>query len=240
MSVENYFNGIKKLINKVEKTQYAKILEAAKILAQKIEEGQLLHVFGTGHSHMIAEEMFVRAGGLAPVNALLDENIILTAGARKSSKLEKLDGLAEIIWEEHKIDHDDLILIISNSGRNSVPIEMALKAKEDGLFLMAITSLEHSKQSESRHKSGKKLYEIADLVLDNCVPHGDSLLDFKGVKSGPGSTIAGVTIVNSIVAETLNILSKKEIELPVYGSQNEDGINNDILFKKNENRIKYL
>lgn len=240
MSAKNYFNEVKKLVDKIEKTQYSKILEAAKILAQKIEEDQILHVFGTGHSHMIAEEMFVRAGGLAPINALLDENVILTAGARKSSKLEKLDGLAEIIWEEYKIDQNDLMLIISNSGRNSGPVEMALKAKEEGLFLMVITSLEHSKKSESRHESGKKLYEIADLVLDNCVPHGDSLLNFNGVKSGPGSTIGGVSIVNSIVAETLNILSEKNIKLPVYGSQNVDGINNDILFKKYENRIKYL
>ena len=240
MSAKEYFNKIKDLVDEVEETQYDKIVEAADILAQKIEEDQLLHIFGTGHSHMIAEEMFVRAGGLASVNALLDENVILTAGARKSSKLEKLDGLAEIIWEEHKIDEDDLMLIVSNSGRNSAPVEMALKAKEEGLFLMTITSLDHSKESESRHKSGKKLYEIADLVLDNCVPHGDSLLEFNGVQSGPGSTIGGVSIVNSIVAETLKILSEKGVTLPVYGSQNVDGVNNDMLFDKYEDRIKYL
>ncbi len=240
MSTIKYFSEIKKLIETIEDTQLDKIKEAANIFAKIIEEDKLIHVMGTGHSHMIAEELFVRAGGIAPVNAILDENIILTAGARKSSKLEKLEGLAEIIWDEHKICKDDIMLIISNSGRNSVPIEMALKAKEEGLYLIAITSLEHSKNSKSRHSSGKKLYQIADLVFDNCVPKGDSLVEFDGVKSGPGSTITGVIIVNSIIAESLKILSDKGIPLPVYGSQNVDGYDNESLFKKYDNRIKYL
>ena len=240
MAAQNYFDEVKKLINRVEDTQLDKIKKAGKIFAQVIEEDKLIHIMGTGHSHMIAEELFVRAGGIAPVNAILDENIILTAGARKSSKLEKLEGLAEIIWDEHEIDKDDIMLIVSNSGRNSVPIEMALKAKKEGLYLIAITSLKHSKNSESRHSSGKKLYEIADLVFDNCVPHGDSLLEFNDVKSGPGSTVAGVVIVNSIIAEALSILSQKGIPLPVYGSQNVDGISNESLFKKYDKRIKYL
>jgi uncharacterized phosphosugar-binding protein len=236
----NYISEVKKLLTRIEDTQLDKIKEAGKIFARVIEEDRLIHVMGTGHSHMIAEELFVRAGGIAPVNAILDENIILTAGARKSSKLEKLEGLAGIIWEEYEIKKDDVMLIVSNSGRNSVPIEMALRAKEEGLYLMAITSLDHSKNSKSRHSSGKKLYQIADLVFDNCVPEGDSLLEFNGVKSGPASTIAGVLIVNSIVAEALELLSKKGIPLPVYGSQNVDGYDNESLFKKYEKRIKYL
>ncbi len=132
------------------------------------------------------------------------------------------------------------MLIISNSGRNSVPVEMALKAKAEGIKVIALTSLGHSKSCQSRHTSGKKLYELADLVLDNCVPAGDSLVSYNGVKSGPGSTIAGCLIVDSILAETLEILSSEGIQLPVFGSQNVDGFDNDSLYEKYEGKIRHM
>lgn len=240
MSAKKYFKKINELLDTVEDTQYSKILEVAKIFAEKVKQDKLIHVFGTGHSHMIGIEMFVRAGGLGNVDAMLDDTITTAAGARKGSVTEKLDGLAEIIWDQYEIDKDDLMIIISNSGRNSVPVEMAMKAKKEGLTLIAITSLNHSKSCESRHSSGKRLFEIADIVLDNCVPSGDSLLDYNGVKSGPGSTIAGVTIVDAIVSETLEILTKEGYPLPVFGSQNADGFNNDDIYAKYAHRIKHM
>jgi uncharacterized phosphosugar-binding protein len=240
MAGRQYISKIKELIDTIEKTQYGNILKAAEMFAEAVENDHILHVFGTGHSHMIGIEMFVRAGGLANVNAMLDDCITTAAGARRGGKIEKLEGLAEIIWEQYQIEKDDLILIISNSGRNSVPVEMALKAKEEGLKVIALTSLGHSKSCASRHSSGKKLYELADLVLDNCVPAGDSLVSFNGVKSGPGSTIAGCLIVDSILTETLGILTKKGIPLPVFGSQNVDGFDNDALYKKYQGRIRHM
>jgi uncharacterized phosphosugar-binding protein len=240
MAAIEYFEKIETLIAKIKNTQLEKIRQAARLFAEKIKEDRLIHVMGTGHSHMIAEELFVRAGGIAPINALLDEDLIPTAGARKTSKLERLQGLTAIIWDEYDIQKEDLMVIISNSGRNSVPLEMALKAKETGLYLIAVTSLEHSQAVASRHPSGKKLYQLADLVLDNCVPAGDSLLDFNGVKSGPGSTVGGAVIVNSIIAETLKILQEEKIPLPVFGSQNLDGISNEHLFQKYDKRIRHL
>lgn len=240
MVSNEYLKKLNELINTVGETQHENIVKVAKIFAEKIKQDKIIHVFGTGHSHMIGIEMFVRAGGLANINAMLDDSITTAAGARRGSLTERLSGLAEIIWNQYDIDKDDVMIIISNSGRNSVPVEMAMKAKEEGLTLIAITSLDHSRNCESRHSSGKRLFELADIVIDNCVPGGDSLLDFNGVKSGPGSTIAGAAIVDSILVETLEILSEEGQPLPVFGSQNQDGYNNDDLYEKYSSRIKHM
>jgi len=236
----DYIGCIRELIDKIEETQQNNINKAAGLFKETIIKDRLIHVMGTGHSHMLAEELFVRAGGLAAVNALIDENLILSNGARKSGKIEKLEGLAKIIWEEHKISSEDLMIIISNSGRNAVPVEMAILAKEKGLTLITITSLNHSRNSQSRHKSGKKVYQLADLVIDNCVPIGDSLLEINGIKTGPGSTIAGALILNSILVKTLQKLAEESYPLPVYQSQNIDGISNEDLFNKYSDLVKYL
>ncbi|MFA5659778.1 MAG: SIS domain-containing protein [Oscillospiraceae bacterium] len=240
MRESKYYSEIQELISTIEETQYDSIEKAAGMFADAVKNDRIIHVFGTGHSHMMGIELFVRAGGLANVNAMLDDSITTAAGARRGGKIERLEGLAEIIWEQYQIDKDDIMLIISNSGRNSVPVEMAMKAKAEGLKLIVLTSLKHSMNCESRHKSGKKLYELADVILDNCVPAGDSLLEFNGVKSGPASTIAGCFIVNSILSEALSRLTDDGISLPVFGSQNVDGFNNDDLYSKYQSRIRHM
>ncbi len=240
MSANQYLTEVSNLIARIERTQLDKIKQAASLFADRIREDRLLHILGAGHSSLVAGEMFARAGGLAPVNGMIDECVTLSMGARKSSRIEKLEGFAEVIWENHYINQEDLMLVVSNSGRNGLPIDIALKAKEEGLYLLAITSLDHSKNCASKHSSGKKLYEIADLVFDNCVPYGDGLLEYGDLITGPGSTLAGVVIVNSLLTETIKILQDQNITLPVYQSQNMDGVNNQDLFKKYDKRIKYL
>ncbi|MFW6298927.1 MAG: sugar isomerase domain-containing protein, partial [Bacillota bacterium] len=202
MLIDDYNEKIVAMINEVASSQRTKIQEASDLFVDTIRKDKLIHVFGTGHSHMIGIEMFVRAGGLGNINAMLDDTVVTASGAEKGGVMEKLDGLADIIFDQYQIASDDIMIIVSNSGRNPVPVQMALRAKKEGLKLIVITSLTHSKSCESRDKSGKKLYELGDIVIDNCVPQGDALLHVGEVGTGPASTIAGSFIVNSIVADT--------------------------------------
>jgi uncharacterized phosphosugar-binding protein len=240
MAIKTYTERITAILTSIEEKQSDNLKKAAELFVECVKNDNLIHVFGTGHSHMMGIEMFVRAGGLANVNAMLDCTITTADGAQKGGDVEKLEGLAEIIWNNYDIKQDDIMIIVSNSGRNAVPVEMAMKAKEEGLKLIVITALEQSRNTTSRHASGKKLYEFADIVLDNSVPPGDSLMSFGDVKSGPGSTISGCFIVNCILVETLEMLHEQNIALPVFGSQNVDGFDNDSLYAKYKSRIKHM
>jgi uncharacterized phosphosugar-binding protein len=189
---------------------------------------------------MIALELFVRAGGLANVNAMLDSLGLTAEGARRSADIERVEGLAKIIWNQHQVKLGDVMIVISNSGRNAMPIEMALIAKEKGLKVLAITSMEQTQKFPSRHSSGLKLYEIADLVIDNRVPSGDGLLNIDGTLTGAISSLAGIFVVNLMVSEGMRIAVDRGIKLPIYYSQNIDGYSNDRLYKMYEGRIKHL
>lgn len=235
-----YMDKIHKLLNTVYEKNEENILILARKIAENIKNDKLIHTFGTGHSHMIGIELFVRAGGLGNVDAILDANVLTAAGARRSGDLEKISGLSDIIFNNYNIENGDMMIICSNSGRNAMPIEMAQRCKKEGVFTVAITNLEQSKQCLSRHHSGKKLYECADLVLDNCVPFGDALLDIDGIQTGPGSSISSMFILNTAVSEAIRICKDEGIEVNVFQSQNVDGFNNDKIYDKYRNRVKHI
>lgn len=235
-----YLEKINELIKSIASTQKDNIEKAAEWIADVIMEDHIIHAFGSGHSHIIGMELFTRAGGLANVNAILDDLVLATSGARRGGEIERISGLSDILWEKYKISSSDIMIIISNSGRNAMPIEMALRAKKEGLKVIAITSVTQSKRYPSRHQSGKKLYEIADLVLDNQIPSGDGLMQIEGKLIGPGSSIAGMLLVNTITTEAIKIASARGAKLPIYHSQNIDGYSNEELFLKYEDRIKHL
>lgn len=228
------------LLEKIDQEQREQMKQAAQWVADNIREDRMIHVFGTGHSHMIGIEMFVRAGGLANVNAILDPDVLTSNGARRSGALEKLPGLADIIYDSYDINTGDLMIVISNSGRNAVPIEMAMRAKKEGLKVIALTNLKQSEQITSRHPSGKRLFECVDLAIDSCVPFGDGMMEVGGVLTAPGSTISGAATINTIVNEAMMILAEEGHKLPVFASQNVDGFNNDDLYEKYVSRVKHI
>ena len=214
--------------------------EAIEWMADTIIKDRIIHTFGTGHSHIIGLELFVRAGGLANVNAFLDSIVMTSEGARRSAEIERISGVSKVLWDQHHIKTEDLFIVISNSGRNAMPIEMGELAKANGNKVIGITSIEQSKKYPVRIEGQKKLYEIADLVLDNCVPPGDGMLQIGGELTGAASTIAGCFIVNLLATEAMKIADDKGVKLPVYYSQNIDGFDNETLYNRYKDRIKHL
>lgn len=224
MLYKEYFSRIGDLLDKVADKESESIKEAADLITNSISEDGVLHVFGCGHSQMYAMELFYRAGGLVPVNAILTPALSLSPTAPLSTFGERQEGLAKVILDAENIKSQDVMVIVSTSGRNAVPIEMALEAKSRGLKVIALTSLSFSEEVSSRHKSNKKLYELADIVLDNHGEPGDAIMETPGVESKFGSTssIVGFTILQSIVVQVIENLSQKGIEPPIYVSSNLD------------------
>lgn len=225
MGASKYFDEIRRLLNIVEESQSKAILEAADLICQALQTGHILHVFGTGHGHMLAEELFYRAGGLLPVNAILDSGLMLHDGALASSSLERLPGYAKIVLSKHVLQPGDVLLIASNSGVNAVPVEAAMVARDIGLKVIALTSLTHSKSVPARHPSGKKLFELADVVLDNCGCIGDATLEVEGL---PGrieatSTVIGASILHWLTFETIQQMLQKGFTPEIALSANVPG-----------------
>lgn len=235
-----YHTALNHLLDTIVQSNEKAIEKAIDWFAETLITDHLIHTFGTGHSHMIGLELFVRAGGLANVNAMLDSTVMTSEGARRSAEIERISGFSKVIWDQHHIAEADLFVIISNSGRNAMPIEMAQLAKENGNKVIAITSLAQSKIYPSRIAHQPKLYEIADLVLDNNVPTGDGLLKIGGDLTGAASTIAGCFLVNLIATEAMKKAHSQGIKLPIFYSQNVDGFNNEILYERFSGRIKHL
>lgn len=240
MAKFEYVNKILELIENVTTSQEEGINKLARLFADAVKNDKIIHVFGTGHSHMIGIELFCRAGGLANVNAMLDPDALTNFGARRSGAMEKVPGIADVIYDQYKIAAGDIMIITSNSGRNAVPIEMAMRAKKEGVYTIALTNLGQSKAATSRHPSGKKLYECVDMVIDNCVPSGDALMQYGNVKTGPGSTTASVVVLDTALTEAVRILTEEGVMPPVFQSQNVDGFNNDALYEKYESRVKHF
>jgi uncharacterized phosphosugar-binding protein len=235
-----YHNKVNDLFSKIVEHQGDKIEKVSSLMAQAIVDDHIIHTFGTGHSQMIGFEMFARAGGLGNVNAMLDSTTLTHEGTKRAAEMEQVHGLAQIVWQQYKTAKEDIILITSNSGRNAMPIEMALIAKEKGLHVIAITSMEQSTQYPSRHKSGLKLYDIADITIDNHAPSGDGMINIGEATVGAASSVAGLFIVNLLSTEAMKKAHHKGAHLPVYKSQNIDGISNEEIYTQYKDRIKHL
>ena len=241
---KSYLKNIYTLLERLENTQEEKIDQVAAVCAESIEKGGLLYFFGTGHSHMIAEEPFYRAGGLACVYPILETDLMLHEGASKSSGYERLEGLGNLVISNTGLGRGDVLFIASNSGRNCAVIDAALEAKKRGAITVAITSMNHTTQVASRHNSGLNLYQVCDYVLDNCGELGDASVELVGLgqKIAPTSSVLDITLVNLILVNTVELLLQKGIQPPVFMSANTDAgdeANQDVL-KMYKTRIPKL
>ncbi len=235
-----YMQKITEVLHKDYEVNKDIIPVLAEKFAENIKTGHVIHTFGTGHSHMVGIELFARAGGLGNVDAMLDPDTLSAFGAQRSGAIEKLSGLADIIYDQYNIQKGDIMIITSNSGRNAVPIEMAMRCQKEGIFTIAVTNLEQSKITTSRHPSGKRLFECVDAVLDNCCAEGDCMMQIGSIKTGPSSSISSMFLLNTIVTEAIKLLDKEGIKAPVLQSQNVDGFDNDAIYKAYEGKVKHF
>jgi len=235
-----YQEKITALINHAIETNKEVIDKLAVKFAENIENDKVIHTFGTGHSHMLGIEMFARAGGLGNVDAMLDPDVLTSFGAQRSCAMEKCCGVSDVIYDSYNVQKGDIMLITSNSGRNAMPIEMAMRCQKEGVYVIALTNVKQSSAAKSRHPSGKRLFECADCVIDSCVPEGDATLDIAGIKTGPGSSIVTMAIMNTIISEAIKIVTSHGKRPYVFQSQNVDGFDNDAIYKHFEGRVKHF
>jgi len=240
----DYVNHIVRILNRVKETQWEGIDRCAGIMADTIAAGKSVFAFGASHASIVSQELFYRTGGLAVLNAILPSEFMLnTRPVEQTSAMERLEGYSSIILNNTRICAGDMLLLHSVSGRNTAAIEMALEAKAKGIATAAITNMAYSGGVTSRHKSGKKLYQICDIVIDNCGEFEDSSIRLPGMKqkTGPTSSVAGCVIANMIVIRTVEYLLERGVEPPVFRSANVDGGDefNQILFERYKDQIHY-
>ena len=235
-TAERFFEHAQKKLQQVLEHEMPNIRLAADYVTESCKQGGKFYVFGSGHSHMIAEELYLRAGGLALVHGILPSELMLHEMPNKSTYLERIEGYSQAMVELYRVEAKDTVMVVSNSGRNAVPVEMCLAAKAKGAKVIAMTSMQHSENCTSRHSSGKKMYEIADVTIDNWGEPGDAAFPIEGLDSciGPTSSITGITIAQALVCQVVDNLVKAGIEPPVFKSSNVDGgdEHNNQMFEK--------
>ena len=234
---DQFYEAAIDLQRRVRESNADAVRTAGERIAVSVAGDGVLHTFGSGHSQILAAEIERRAGGLVPVSSINDP---------ADGWPEQIPGYGKRLFERYAYRYavrpDDVALVISNSGRNASPIEVALAAKEAGLCVIALTSLEMSQATTSRHPSGRKLYEIADIVLDNGGVPGDAAIDAPGFpyKVGPTSTMSGALLLNLLAMEVIERLIARGVTPPTYVSQNADGgaAHNEKLALKYRHRIR--
>jgi uncharacterized phosphosugar-binding protein len=217
---ETYLRRVRHLVDEIGEKGSEAIDEAAGLCAEAILKGGLVHLFGSGHSRMAVEEMFPRYGSFAGFHPMVElsmtnhHQVVGSNGQRQAMFIENVEGLGRVVLQNFRLDPErDVMMVFSSGGTNAVPVEIAIEARGMGLPVIAVTSLAHSRKARSKHSSGKRLFEVADLVLDTCTPVGDAAVELPGLEApvGPLSSIATLTIVNMIkvgVAERLTAAGK--------------------------------
>lgn len=214
--MSQYLACITGILSRIEREDAAALDRASDAVADVICRDGLVHVFGCGHSHLAALDTFYRAGGLACVSPVLDEDLMLHDGAAKSSRMEKMPGIAAEVYRRHDVKAGDLFVVISASGKNAAPVEMLRAAKAAGVKTVAISS-------SAYRAHGAVLLDEADIPIDCKVPHGDAVIEVGAVKMGGLSTYASLFILNSILIEGAKRAEARGVTPPIYVSGNVEG-----------------
>ena len=233
--MSEYLDRITGLLAQIEMDEADVMARASDAVADVICRDGVVHVFGCGHSHLPALDTFYRAGGLACVSPVLDEDLMLHDGAAKSSRMEKMSGIAAEVFRRHDIKPDDVMVVISASGKNAAPVEMLRAAKAAGVPTVAISS-------SAYRAHGAVLLDEADIPIDCKVPHGDAVIDVGDMKMGGLSTYASLFILNSVLIEGAKKALARGVEPPIYISGNVEGgtAKNIALEERYFGRIKRL
>ncbi|PYM11085.1 MAG: hypothetical protein DME18_14915 [Verrucomicrobia bacterium] len=219
---EKYYAAAREQLEKVYRTQRGAIEQAATWLGEALVKDRWLYAFGTGHS---------------------EDLLMLHKEAIEATYLERREGYAAELLKQYPAERGDVLIVASNSGRNAVPIELAMAGTQRGMKVIVITNLAHTRAWPSRHSSGKKLADVGDVVIDNCGVHGDACLELPGIPAaiGPTSSITGMFIVNAIVAQGIENALSRGVAPEIYISSNSNGDeHNDKLLRKYKSRIRHL
>lgn len=224
MMYQEYHSVIKAQLEVQFDQEGANIEKAAEYCAASVSSGRVIHVFGCGHSQMFAMEVFYRAGGLVPVNALLIPHLALFPKAKLSTLQERVEGFTGNYLELEDVDARDTMIIVSISGRNAGVVDMALEAKKIGMKVVALVSKQFASSTTSRHSSGKNLMDLADVVIDIKCVAGDAVLELDGLEPHfcGTSTVLGMAVMESIVAQTVENCIAAGYTPPIYVSSNLD------------------
>lgn len=221
-----YMQATQQILDRIINNEMPAIDQAAEICANSIAGDGLVHMFATGHSRILIEEMYPRHGSFPGFHSMVElsltfhNQVVGSNGQRQAMFIEHIEGLAQQILKNFVIKAPDSFMIFSNSGVNEVVVDMALEAKKMDLPLIVIVSKEHCDQSAPKHSSGKKLIDIADVVIDNGTPAGDAMVEVEGmdVPVGPGSTVGGAAVINAIKSSTAEKLAARGIQPKVLSS----------------------
>ncbi|WPD18609.1 SIS domain-containing protein [Thermaerobacter composti] len=221
--LDRYFAEVTSRLERVRTTQREALQKAARAIADCVAAGGLVHVHGCGHTQILVEEVWYRAGQPAYVSPLFDQALWPHNGPARASALEKLPGYGTLLADAHDLRPGEVGIVLSNSGRNPTPIEVALRMRDKGLTVVAITSMDYTTQVASKHPSGKRLFEIADIVIDNAGPLGDAAVSLpNGRRAAPVTTITNAATLGALFLEANAELLRRGIEPPVFVSANLD------------------
>lgn len=242
---DKYLDTVIAQLERIRSEQKDNIIAAAKKVVAAVTAGSRIFFFGCTHAGILSQEAFYRTGGLAVINPIFPPGLTCEVKpVTLTSALERQEGYGKLIADAAGLQKGDLLFIHSVSGRNSVPVELACEASARGVFTIAITNMEYSSKSKSRHSNGKRLFEAADLVIDNCGIFGDASIQVDGFPGyvAPTSTVTGAAVVNAVCAESIPLFLEAGIDPPVFMSANIDGGDayNAAILEKYKDKITYM